>query len=71
MSHSHWYSPRIRRDLITQLYFRAKAEKIPMTRLTDRLLEQALAMDGTGTGADTRLAENPEKPTASAASPGR
>jgi len=36
------YSPKIRRDLVTKLYFRAKAEKMPMTKLTDRLLEEAL-----------------------------
>ena len=36
------YSPQIRRDLITKLYFRAKAEKTPMTKLTNRLLEEAL-----------------------------
>lgn len=36
------YSPEIRRDLITKLYYRAKAEKMPMTKLTNRLLDEAL-----------------------------
>ena len=36
------YSPQIRRDLITKLYHRAKAEKTPMTKLTNRLLDEAL-----------------------------
>lgn len=36
------YSPQIRRDLVTRLYHRAKAEKTPMTKLTNRLLDEAL-----------------------------
>ena len=36
------YSPRIRRDLVSQLYHRAKAERIPMTTLTNRLLDEAM-----------------------------
>jgi hypothetical protein len=36
------YSPVIRRDLVTKLYFRAKAERIPMTKLTNRLLNEAM-----------------------------
>ena len=43
MHQSNWYSPRLRRDLVTRLYFRARAEGIPMTRLADRLIEEALA----------------------------
>jgi hypothetical protein len=42
MPRAKWYSPRLRRDLVTQLYFRAEAERIPMTRLADRLIEEAL-----------------------------
>lgn len=41
MPRSKWYSPRLRRDLVTRLYFRAQEEGIPMTRLADRLIEQA------------------------------
>lgn len=36
------YSPEIRRDLVTKLYYRAKAERVPMTKLTNRLLDEAL-----------------------------
>ncbi len=36
------YSPEIRRDLVTKLYFRAKAERMPMTKLTNRLLDEAM-----------------------------
>ena len=43
MPRAKWYSPQLRRDLVTRLYFRAKAERIPMTRLADRLIEEALA----------------------------
>jgi hypothetical protein len=37
-----YYSPQLRRDLISKLYHRAKAEKIPMTKLTNRLLDEAM-----------------------------
>jgi hypothetical protein len=37
-----YYSPQLRRDLITKLYYRAKADKIPMTRLANRLLDEAM-----------------------------
>ena len=44
MPSTKWYSPRLRRDLVTRLYFRAQEEGIPMTRLADRLIEGALAL---------------------------
>jgi hypothetical protein len=43
MPRAKWYSPQLRRELVTQLYFRAQAEGIPMTRLADRLIDEALA----------------------------
>lgn len=36
------YSPRIREDLIPKLYHAAKAKRIPMTTLVNRILEKAL-----------------------------
>ena len=36
------YSPQIRRDLVSKLYHRAKAEDMPMTKLANRLLDEAL-----------------------------
>ena len=36
------YSPRIREDLIPRLYHAAKAKRIPMTALVNRILEKAL-----------------------------
>ena len=42
MARPRHYSPVIRRDLITRLYYRAKAEGIPMTKLTNRLLDEAM-----------------------------
>ena len=41
MAKARHYSPQIRRDLVTKLYFRAKAENVPMTQLTNRLLDQS------------------------------
>jgi hypothetical protein len=36
------YSPEISRFLVSVLYHEAKAQKIPMTKLVDHLLRQAL-----------------------------
>ena len=43
MAHAKWYSPQLRRDVVSRLYHRAKAEKLPMTLLANRLLDEALA----------------------------
>jgi len=43
MPRAKWYSPLLRRDLVTRLYFRARAQGIPMTRLADRLIDGALS----------------------------
>ena len=42
MAKARHYSPVIRRDLVTKLYFRAKAERIPMTHLVNRLIDEAM-----------------------------
>ena len=42
MTKSKWYSPQLSREIVSRLYFKAKAEGIPMTRLASRLIEQAL-----------------------------
>jgi hypothetical protein len=63
MPKAKWYSPQLRRDLVTTLYHRAKAEGIPMTRLVDRLIEEALAQPVViHEDLTTRVAETP--PTA-------
>jgi hypothetical protein len=36
------YSPQLSRELVCQLYHRAKAERIPMTVLANQLIEEAL-----------------------------
>ncbi len=41
------YQPKIRDDLIKQLYQTAKAQKMPMTKLVNKLLESALENFGT------------------------
>ena len=43
MPRAKWYSPQLRRDLVKRLYYRAQAEGMPMTRLADRLIEEALS----------------------------
>ena len=62
MPRAKWYSPELRRDLVTRLYFRAQAERIPMTRLADRLIEEALSRSATVHEEFTsRVAEEPSK----------
>jgi hypothetical protein len=36
-----YYSPRIRRDLVSRLYLEKKARRVPMTKLADRLISAA------------------------------
>lgn len=43
MTTHRYYSPRIDRALITRLYHAAKARRVPMTVLTNQLLDHGLA----------------------------
>ena len=43
MASQRYYSPRLDRGLITRLYHAAKARRVPMTVLTNQLVEQGLA----------------------------
>lgn len=45
MTRPKWYSPQLSREIVSRLYFKAKAERIPMTVLVNRLIEQALGPD--------------------------
>jgi len=58
MARATWYSPQLRRDLVSKLYYRAKAERIPMTRLANRLLTQALERQESKPD-ESRVAEEP------------
>jgi len=51
MSGRRWYSPQLSRQLISQLYRQAKAERIPMTKLANRIIEEGL-----GSNQSTELA---------------
>jgi hypothetical protein len=42
MARNGYYSPVLRRDLVTRLYYAAKEARLPMTKLQDRLVEDAL-----------------------------
>ena len=42
MTKTKWYSPQLKRETVRRLYFRAKTEGIPMTILTNRIVEIAL-----------------------------
>jgi hypothetical protein len=37
-----YYSPALRRDLVSRLYFKARELGVPMTVLNDRIVEAAL-----------------------------
>jgi hypothetical protein len=42
MAKAKWYSPQLSREIVSQLYHRAKAERVPMTVLANRIMEEAL-----------------------------
>jgi hypothetical protein len=45
MTRSRWYSPQLSREIVSQLYYKAKAEGIPMTTLLNRIVGEALDAD--------------------------
>jgi hypothetical protein len=47
MARPNHYSPVIRRDLVGLLYHEAKHRSIPMTKLVDQILRNALEADET------------------------
>ena len=42
MTKDKWYSPRLERKTVRRLYFKAKAQGIPMTVLANQFVEKAL-----------------------------
>lgn len=46
MAKDRHYSPSLSRFILSALYHEAKARKLPMTKLTDQLLRQALMNTG-------------------------
>jgi len=44
MANARCYTPQLRREVVSLLYHRAKAEGIPMTVLANRILEEALEL---------------------------
>lgn len=46
MTKGKWYSPQLSREVVRRLYFRAKAERVPMTVLADRIIGKILDMEG-------------------------
>ena len=63
MANARWYSPQLRRDLVSRLYHRAKAERIPRTRLACRLLDEALDRTMPSDATALRVAEDSTPPT--------
>jgi len=42
MSQTRYYSPKIRRDLITKLHWKAQSFDVPMTTLVDHIVADGL-----------------------------
>jgi hypothetical protein len=42
MSQAKYYSPKIRRDLVSKLYWKAQSLDVPMTRFVDRIVAEGL-----------------------------
>ena len=42
MSQTRYYSPKIRRDLVSKLYWNAQSLSIPMTKLVDLIVAEGL-----------------------------
>jgi hypothetical protein len=42
MPKSRHYSPQLSKELVHRLYHQAKAERVPMTVLANRIMEEAL-----------------------------
>ena len=61
MAHAtKYYSPRLDRALVTRLYHEAKAQRLPMTVLANRLVESALSrLDTAGNSTTCVVAEEP------------
>lgn len=55
MTKPKWYSPQLSREIVSRLYYKAKAEGIPMTHLASRLIEEAL---GSTESSQTATANN-------------
>ena len=57
------YSPKIREDLVPALYRIAKAQRRPMTRLVNQLIENGLAqLDRERTHDSATPLEQPQRP---------
>ena len=42
MAKTKCYSPQLSREIVSRLYFKAKSERVPMTVLANRIMENAL-----------------------------
>ena len=45
MAKAKWYSPQLSREIVSRLYHRAKANRVPMTVLANRIMEEALGKE--------------------------
>ena len=61
MASAKYYSPRLRRDLISPLYHAAKAQGIPMTALASRLVAEGLSISGNGSESNIVAEEPPAR----------
>ena len=52
------YTPQLSREVVSKLYFKAKAQRVPMTILANRIMENAL---GKQESIATIVAEKPKQ----------
>ena len=45
MAKARYYTPQLRREIVSRLYHRAKTERVPMTVLANRIMENALTKE--------------------------
>jgi hypothetical protein len=63
MAKAKWYTPQLSREIVSRLYFKAKSERVPMTVLANRIMDEALGSQvpiSTPTAAKNQQKPKPE-----------
>jgi len=62
MAKTKCYTPQLSREIVSRLYFKAKSERVPMTVLANRIIENALGKPETiaPTAAEKRKQRKPD-----------
>jgi hypothetical protein len=63
MAKDRYYSPQLRRELISPLYHEAKRQRVPMTQLASRFVQDGLSQAGHSRIAEEPIASDPRDRT--------